>query len=105
VLHVDEDCFSCSCVDEESVPPPSPAVLWHRSRSRKGPERWTQGMAKARAEGVLSIGDADRDSANREAMVDGEALHGVGGEEEHERAWVEENGCAREVPSLTAHPT
>jgi hypothetical protein len=43
-------------------------------------------MAKARAEGVLSIGDADRDSANREAMVDGEALHGVGGEEEHERA-------------------
>jgi hypothetical protein len=44
-----------------------------------------QGTAKARAEGVLSVGDADLDSVNREAMV-GEALHGVGGEEEHERA-------------------
>jgi hypothetical protein len=86
VLHVDEDRFSCSCVDEELVPPPSPAALWRRSRSRKGPERWTQGMVKAHTEGILSVGDADRDSVNREAMVNGEALCGVGGEEEHERA-------------------
>jgi hypothetical protein len=41
---------------------------------------------KARAEGVLNVGDADRDSMNREAMVSDEALCGVSGEEEHERA-------------------
>jgi hypothetical protein len=49
---------------------------------RSGP----QGTAKARTEGVLNVGDEDRDSANREAMVDDEALRGIGGKEEHEQA-------------------
>jgi hypothetical protein len=83
---MDEDYFSCSCVDEELVPPPPAAALWRRSQSRKGPDAGPQGTAKARTEGVLNVGDEDRDSANREAMVDDEALRGIGGKEEHEQA-------------------
>jgi hypothetical protein len=45
-----------------------------------------QGMVKACVEGILSVGNADRDNANREAMVGSEAMCGISGEEEHERA-------------------
>jgi hypothetical protein len=43
-------------------------------------------MVKACVEGILSVGNADRDNANREAMVGSEAMCGISGEEEHERA-------------------
>jgi hypothetical protein len=87
---------SCSTWTRTASRAPARTRSWSRRRWRqrcgvdlgagRASDARPKGTAKARAEGILSVGDVDRDNVNHEAMVGGEALRGVGGEEEHKRA-------------------